>query len=86
MSEPTIFIIDDDPSVRKGLARLIKASGLIAESFSSARDFLDSGKLDNPGCIVLDVQMPEMTGPELQEEPYILISLCIIYKSRNWMY
>ena len=68
MSEPTILIIDDDPSVRKGLTRLITASGMNTESFASAREFLDSGNLDSPGCIILDVQMPGMTGPELQEE------------------
>ena len=68
MSEQTIFIIDDDSSVRKGLTRLIKATGLHAESYASARDFLDSGDLVKSGCIILDVQMPGMTGPELQEE------------------
>lgn len=68
MSEQTVFIIDDDSSVRKGLTRLIKASGLNAESYPSAREFLDSGNIDKPGCIILDVQMPGMTGPELQEE------------------
>jgi FixJ family two-component response regulator len=68
MSEPTIFIVDDDPSVRKGLTRLIRASGLNVDAYASAREFLDSGNLDKPGCIILDVQMPGMTGPELQEE------------------
>ncbi len=68
MSEPTVFIIDDDPSARRGLARLVRTAGMNAESFASARDFLTSGKCDGPGCIVLDVSMPEMTGPELQEE------------------
>ncbi len=68
MSEPTVFIIDDDPSARRGLARLVKAAGMRQESFSSARDFLQSGKYGGPGCIVLDVRMPEMTGPELQLE------------------
>lgn len=68
MSEPTVFIVDDDPSVRKGLTRLIKASGLNFEAYASALDFLDSDNIDSPGCIILDVQMPGMTGPELQEE------------------
>ncbi len=68
MKEPTIFIIDDDLSVRKGLTRLVSASGMNTESFASAREFLDSENLDSPGCIILDVQMPGMTGPELQEE------------------
>jgi FixJ family two-component response regulator len=68
MNEPTVFIIDDDPSARRGLTRLVRASGLNAESFGSARDFLASERRDGPGCIVLDVSMPEMSGPELQEE------------------
>ena len=68
MSEPTVHIIDDDPSARRGLTRLIRATGMNAESFASAADFLASGKRDGPGCLVLDVRMPEMTGPELQEE------------------
>jgi FixJ family two-component response regulator len=68
MVEPTVHIVDDDPSARRGLTRLIRATGWRAESFASARDFLDSGKRDGPGCLVLDVRMPGMTGPELQEE------------------
>ena len=68
MREPTVHIVDDDPSARRGLTRLIRAIGWRAESFASARDFLDSGRRDGPGCMVLDVRMPEMTGPELQEE------------------
>ena len=68
MSDPTVFIIDDDPSARRGVTRLVRAAGLNAESFPSAEDFLASGKADAPGCIVLDVRMPEMTGPELQAE------------------
>ena len=68
MSKATVVIIDDDVSARRGLARIVRAAGLDTESFASARDFLASGKADGPGCIVLDVRMPEMTGPELQEE------------------
>jgi len=68
MIEPAVFIIDDDPSARRGLTRLVRAAGMNAESFASAKDFLASERRDGPGCIVLDVSMPEMTGPELQEE------------------
>jgi RNA polymerase sigma factor (sigma-70 family) len=68
MNEPTVFIIDDDPSARRGLTRLVRAAGMNVESFGSARDFLASERRDGPGCMVLDVSMPEMTGPELQEE------------------
>ena len=68
MSTPTVYIIDDDPSARQGLTRLVKVAGFNAESFESAKDFLASDKLQGPGCVLLDVQMPKMTGPELQEE------------------
>jgi len=68
VSEPTVFIIDDDPSARRGITRLVRAAGMHVESFASARDFLETEKYDGPGCIVLDVRMPEMTGPELQSE------------------
>jgi FixJ family two-component response regulator len=68
MSKPTVYIVDDDLSARQGLTRLVKAAGMNVESHSSARDFLDTGKYEGPGCIILDVKMPGMTGPELQEQ------------------
>jgi FixJ family two-component response regulator len=68
MSTPTVYIIDDDPSARQGITRLVKAAEYNVESYASARDFLDSGNFEGPGCIILDVKMPGMTGPELQEE------------------
>jgi len=68
MSEPTVFIIDDDLSARRGITRLVLATGFKAEPFATAKDFLESGKYVDPGCIILDVRMPEMTGPELQEK------------------
>jgi RNA polymerase sigma factor (sigma-70 family) len=68
MSEATVCVVDDDPSARRGLIRLLRAAGLKTEAFDSAAEFLASGKCGGPGCIVLDVRMPGMTGPELQEE------------------
>jgi len=68
MSDPSVYIIDDDPSVRTGLTRIVKAAGINAESFESGGDFLNSDKCKEHGCIILDVHMPEMTGPELQEK------------------
>jgi FixJ family two-component response regulator len=68
MSDASVYIIDDDPSVRTGLTRIVKAAGINAESFESAGDFLVSDKCNEHGCIILDVHMPEMTGPELQEK------------------
>jgi FixJ family two-component response regulator len=70
MSEPTVFIIDDDSSARRGITRLVQAAGFKAKPFGSAADFFASGKWNDPGCIVLDVSMPDMTGPELQEKLY----------------
>ena len=63
--ESTIFIVDDDASARRGLTRLIRAAGFRAESFGSAREFLASQGRDGPGCLVLDVKMPEMDGIEV---------------------
>jgi len=66
--EITVFIIDDDLSVRRGLSRLIRAAGFNAETFSSAQRFLEREHYDGVGCIVLDVQMPGLSGPDLQAE------------------
>lgn len=64
---PTIFVVDDDPSARRGLERLIRAAGWDVETFESASAFLAAERTDRPGCLVLDVRMPDMTGPQLQE-------------------
>ena len=62
-----VGIVDDDPSVRKGLARLVKAAGYRVEVFASAREFLARPQQEDPACLLLDVRMPGLTGPELQE-------------------
>ncbi|MDO8479057.1 MAG: response regulator [Candidatus Rokubacteria bacterium] len=62
-----VGIVDDDPSVRKGLARLIKAAGYRVEVFASAREFLARPQQEDPSCLLLDVRMPGLTGLELQE-------------------
>jgi len=68
-SSATVFLIDDDASVRRALTRLIKSAGYQVEGFASAREFLDSGRPSEAlGCLVLDVQMPGFTGMELQRE------------------
>ncbi|MBW1819924.1 MAG: response regulator transcription factor [Deltaproteobacteria bacterium] len=65
----TIFVVDDDPSVRKGLRRLLKSAGYGVETFVSAEDFLDLDKSGNsPACLILDLKMPGMNGLDLQEE------------------
>ena len=66
---PTVFLVDDDPSVRKGLARLLKSAGYAVESFASAHEFLDRiGRGESAGCVLLDVQMPGLSGLDLQRE------------------
>jgi len=62
-----VGIVDDDPSVRKGLARLVRAAGYRVEVFASAREFLARPQQEDPSCLLLDVRMPGLTGPELQE-------------------
>lgn len=62
-----IFIVDDDPSVRKALNRLIKVAGFNTKAFGSAREFIDSGQYRDRDVLVLDVRMPGMSGLELQK-------------------
>jgi FixJ family two-component response regulator len=62
-----VFVVDDDPSVRKSLARLIKASGYETETFASVAEFQARRPHDGPCCLVLDVRMPGPTGLDLQE-------------------
>ena len=62
----SVFVVDDDPSVRKSLTRLIESAGYTVEAFASARDFLKAATAGGPCCLVLDVRMPGMTGLDLQ--------------------
>ena len=66
-SEATVFVIDDESSVRKAVARLLKSAGHRAETFGSAEEFLRRPHYDGPGCLILDVKMPGQSGLELQE-------------------
>ena len=70
MTEPggIVFVVDDDPSVRKAAARLFRSVGLQVEVFETARQFLDFSRPDLPSCLLLDVQMPGLNGIELQEQ------------------
>lgn len=65
--EPTVFVVDDDQAMRKSLRYLLESVKLYVETFESARDFLDKYEIHRPGCVVLDVRMPGMSGLELQE-------------------
>jgi FixJ family two-component response regulator len=67
-SVPVVFIVDDDEAVRGSLRLLIKSVGLVPTVLGSAREFLDKYDPTQPGCLVLDVRMPEMSGLELQEQ------------------
>jgi two-component system response regulator FixJ len=67
MNEPTVFIVDDDQAVARSLRWLIESVQLKVETFASAQAFLDGYAAAKPGCLVLDVRMPGMSGIELQE-------------------
>ncbi|HEY4038349.1 MAG TPA: response regulator [Burkholderiaceae bacterium] len=64
----TVFIVDDDAAVRDGLAMLLDTAGLAVETYDGAAAFLAACSGPRAGCLILDVRMPEMTGPELQAE------------------
>jgi two-component system, LuxR family, response regulator FixJ len=67
-SKSTVFVVDNDPSMRASLAWLLEAAGLRVGSFESAEDFLAHYRPEQPGCLVLDVRLPGMSGVILQEE------------------
>src|SRR5213075_1366981 len=62
-----VFAIDDDPSVRKGLTRLLRSAGYKSEIFASASDFLKREPHLGPTCVIVDVRMPGLNGMDLQE-------------------
>ena len=64
---PMVFVVDDDPSVRKGLRRVVQAAGYRVDVCASAREFLARPQPEDPSCLLLDVRMPGLTGLELQE-------------------
>jgi FixJ family two-component response regulator len=65
---PTVFVVDDDESVRSSLKFLLRSASLESRAFGSAQEFLETYDPAQPGCIVLDVRMPGMSGLELQQE------------------
>ncbi len=68
VTRPLISVVDDDESVRESLPDLLREFGFAAQAFSSAEEFLASGYLGQTRCLVLDVAMPGMSGPDLQQE------------------
>jgi len=63
-----VSVVDDDASVRESLPDLLRHFGFAARVFSSAEEFLESGYVDQTRCLILDIAMPGITGPQLQEE------------------
>jgi FixJ family two-component response regulator len=67
-SDPIVFVVDDDESVREAVRRLIASVGLRVETFGSTREFLDGKRPEAPSCLVLDVRLPDVSGLELQRD------------------
>jgi FixJ family two-component response regulator len=67
-ASPVIFVVDDDPVVCASMKRLIRSVGLEVQTFNSAHEFLRAQRPDTPGCLVLDVRLPDLSGLDLQQE------------------
>jgi FixJ family two-component response regulator len=65
---PIVHIVDDDDSLRQGLSSLLRSIGLTAVTYNSPQEFLQTDRLDAPGCIVLDIRLPGMSGLDFQEQ------------------
>ena len=65
---PLVSVVDDDESVRESLPDLLQEFGFAVETFASAEEFLASGRIGETRCLVLDIAMPGMSGPDLQRE------------------
>jgi FixJ family two-component response regulator len=68
MGDSLVCVVDDDESVRESLPRLVAAFGFAVCAFSSAEEFLASGRVSQTKCLIVDVTMPGMSGPDLQAE------------------
>jgi FixJ family two-component response regulator len=66
--EAAVFVVDDDPAVRKALQRLFRSAGLQVETFAEAREFLAARRPDTPCCLVQDLRLPGISGLDLQEK------------------
>src|SRR6202521_441505 len=65
---PIVFVVDDDPSVRRAIKRLIESVGLQVEVFGSAQEFLQGWRRDAPSCLVLDIRLPGISGLDFQPQ------------------
>src|SRR5918996_319557 len=78
--DPVVFVVDDDASIREALTSLLRSVGLGVDTFGSAREFLNGPRPDAPGCLVLDVRLPGLSGLDLQRELAVAqIDLPIIF-------
>jgi len=84
LNEGTVFIVDDDPDVCRAVGRLVRGAGYEVREFNSARDFLVAHESEPPGCLLLDLSMPEVDGLQLQQS--LMASGChrpIVFLSAN---
>ena len=65
---PIVYVVDDEPAVSISLKRLLRSVGLEARTYASAQEFLRSERPDAPGCLILDVRLPGLSGLDLQQE------------------
>ncbi|MFY9936260.1 MAG: response regulator transcription factor, partial [Silvibacterium sp.] len=77
---PIVYVVDDEPAVSISLKRLLRSVGLEARTYASAQEFLRSERPDAPGCLVLDVRLPGLSGLDLQQElAAVKIDLPVIF-------
>ena len=67
-ADAIVFVVDDDSSIREAIESLVSLAGLRVETFASAHEFLRNERPDLPGCVVLDVELPDLSGLDLQRE------------------
>jgi two-component system, LuxR family, response regulator FixJ len=67
-ASPVVFVVDDDPKLLRLVAQVLGAEGFIVETYVRGSDFLDKYQADRRGCLLLDIQMPDLSGPEMQRE------------------
>jgi FixJ family two-component response regulator len=87
---PIVFVVDDDPSVRRAIKRLVGSIGLQVELFGSAKEFLASRPADKPSCLVLDIRLPGVSGLDFKRQlaeakiniPIVFIIIALTVTSR----
>jgi FixJ family two-component response regulator len=82
-SVPQIYVVDDDMSVREAVGNLIRSAGLSVRTFALAQEMLASLRKELPNCLVLDIQLPDINGFELQRELATCRANCCAFCKRN---